>query len=307
MRRDKALNVFLFFVLASVLFITFFPVYFSFEGANFRVVALSERLFSLVFVSLWIILCVYSAWKKKLYLVLGGAAYAIMAYLPGWILPLFPSAVDGKDPSLLTVIVRFVFGKMYELVNAPMVGVSIFFEENQSVSLSRWLLPILVFSYVLTQVFRYYRNAYLAEQLHLEDTAYYPNPDLAREIASVPGTERVPVYATRELAREAQVQADVVEPEASAVQKRQRPMRHIPEPMDELLIDSSEEEIADVPGNDKVIVLDAPAPAASQDQEEIIILGPPEETKECDTVDGPVSPRMSDFDIEIKTDAESNE
>lgn len=195
MQRDKAINVFLLFVLSALFFVALFPIYFSYGETYVRIVTLSERLFSLVFVVLWILLCVYSAWKKKLYLVLGGSLYAILAYLPGFVLPLVAAdPSDGEDPSLIVSAVRFVFGKIFELVNAPMVGVSILFSEKTSVSLSRWLLPTLVISYILTQAVRHYRNAYLAEQLHLEDTAYYPNPDLAKEIAAVPQADRVPLY-----------------------------------------------------------------------------------------------------------------
>lgn|GEM_PF-723366 len=183
MQRDRAINLFLFFVLAALLFVSFYPVYFSYGRANFRVVDISERIFSLLYVMLWIVLCVYSSWKRKIHLMLGGAAFAILAYIPDWVLPaLEPRGTE--DASIVTVILRFLFERIFELVNAPMVGFSILFSEKTSVSLSKWLLPVIVISYAGTQLFRHYRNAYLADKLHLEETAYYPNPDLAHEIAS---------------------------------------------------------------------------------------------------------------------------
>ncbi len=305
MQRDKALNIFLFFVLASVIFVAFFPVYFSFGEAHLRVVALSERLFSLVFVSLWMVLSVYAAWKKKLYLVLGGAAYAIMAYIPGWILPSLPDVgVGQKDPSLLIVSVRFIFEKIYELVNAPMVGVSILFAEKQSVSLSKWLLPVLLISYASAQIFRHYRNAYLAEQLHLEDTAYYPNPDLARELASVTGTERVQVYASKELARKSREIEDDLEREALSVPGKRDAGKTPTESTDNRESASSSLRTDEERRSIDVISLEAPDRSESSDHDGIITLGPPAAAKGDDTANDTVTPAKSDFDIGIRTDSE---
>jgi hypothetical protein len=206
MQRDRAINLFLFFVLAALLFVSFYPVYFSYGRANFRVVDISERIFSLLYVMLWIALCVYSSWKRKIHLMLGGAAFAILAYIPDWVLPaLEPRGTE--DASIVTVILRFLFERIFELVNAPMVGFSILFSEKTSVSLSKWLLPVLVISYAGTQVFRHYRNAYLADKLHLEETAYYPNPDLAHEIAS-PRVAGFPAQAASPRAAETKMPAN---------------------------------------------------------------------------------------------------
>lgn len=319
MQRDKALNIFLFFVLASILFVAFFPIYFSFGAPNFRVVTLSERLFSLVFVALWLLLCVYSAWKKKLNLVLGAAAYAAMAYIPGMILPGLPAAESG-DASLVETSIRFVFEKMYELVNAPMVGVSILFAERQSVSLSHWLLPVLLISYAATQIFRHYRNAYLAEQLHLEDTAYYPNPDLAREIASVPGTERVPIFKTQEQARASKETGSDYDQE-SLPASGEPPVDYagyigrdnsIIDPIDRSADakDIREEVISlaapDRPAattRDEVISLGAPERPSAANHDEVITLGAPGQQKKRE----PKAAMKSDFDLEIKTDTEEVE
>ena len=183
MQRDRAINLFLFFVLAALLFVSFYPIYFAYDHVSFRVVDISERLFSLLYVMLWIALCVYASWKRKIHLVLGAAAFAVLAYIPDWAMPLLESRGSGSS-SVVKAIFRFIFERIYELVNAPMVGFSILFSEKTSVSLSKWLLPVLLISYAGTQIFRHYRNAYLADKLHLEETAYYPNPDLAHEIAT---------------------------------------------------------------------------------------------------------------------------
>ena len=189
MRREKAINVFLFFFLQAMLFVCFFPIYYSIDKIHVRTVSLPERMFSLLFVLLWVSLCVYCAWKKRLPLLVGGAMYSIMAYLPGWFLPHFEAAAGSVKPQGLAAgIFEMLFRKMYELASAPLVGVSLLVSEKTAVRVGKWLLPALLISYAGTHIFRFYHNAYLAEQLHLEDTAFFSNPDLARKLAVAPGS-----------------------------------------------------------------------------------------------------------------------
>jgi len=189
MRREKAINVFLFFLLQAMLFVCFCPIYFSVGVIHVRAVSLPERMFSLLFVLLWLSLCVYTAWKKRLSLLVGGALYAVMAYLPGWFLPhLTVPAGSVREQGFIEGLLETFFNKMYELVSAPLAGVSLLVSEKSSRSISRWLLPILLIGYAGTHLFRFYHNAYLAEQLHLDETTYFSNPALARELAVAPGS-----------------------------------------------------------------------------------------------------------------------
>jgi hypothetical protein len=50
-----------------------------------------------------------------------------------------------------------------------MAGVSVLFPPEKALGISKWMLPVLVISYIATQIFRFYRNAYLADQLLLTD------------------------------------------------------------------------------------------------------------------------------------------
>ncbi len=187
MRREKATNVFLFFVLQAMLFVCFCPIYFSVDKIHERTISFPERIFSLLFVVMWLTLCVYAAWKKRMPLLVGGVLYSIMAYIPGWILPhLEVAAGSAKPQGLVSSVLEMIFVKMYELVSAPLVGVSLLVSEKSAASLAKWFLPVLLICYVAVHLFRFYRNAYLAEQLHLEDTAYFSNPALARELAVAP-------------------------------------------------------------------------------------------------------------------------
>ncbi len=196
MKKDKALNVFLIFILIAILFVGFFPIYFTPDKTYVRTVSIAERLFSMLFVLLWIALCVYSSWKKRLPLFIGGVLYSVLAYFPEWFLPGL-SASALKDPGMINMTFKFLFEKLYELVNAPFTGISILFPESFSRGLGKTLLPVLLISYAGTQLFRFYRNAYLAEQLHLEDTMSYGNPALAIELGLAPLGEMKPPRSER--------------------------------------------------------------------------------------------------------------
>lgn len=196
MKKDKALNVFLIFILIAILFVGFFPIYFTPDKTYVRTVSIAERLFSMLFVLLWIALCVYSSWKKRLPLFIGGVLYSVLAYFPEWFLPGLSASVL-KDPGMINMTFKFLFEKLYELVNAPFTGISILFPESFSRGLGKTLLPVLLISYAGTQLFRFYRNAYLAEQLHLEDTMSYGNPALAIELGLAPLGEMKPPRSER--------------------------------------------------------------------------------------------------------------
>ena len=188
MKKDKALNVFLLFTWIALLFVEFFPIYFSPDKTYTRTVSVPERLLSMFFVLLWASLCVYTAWKKRFPLFIGGVLYSVLAYLPGWFLPGLGASVH-KDPGIINTMFKFLFEKLYELVNAPFTGISILFPESFARGLAKTLLPVLLISYAGAQLFRFYRNAYLAEQLHLEDTISYGNPALAIELGLAPRGE----------------------------------------------------------------------------------------------------------------------
>ena len=192
MNRDRAMNVFLFFLLLSLTFVWLFPVYFSYGIAYVRTISLVERLLSLLFVLLWLAFCGYTAWKKRIPLLFGGIAYSLLTFIPGLFLPGLVKMAEGSDPSVAAGVAEFFFQRLYELTRAPLVGISVLFSSKHALGIGKLMLPILLFTYVCVQMIRGYRNAYLAEQLHLDDVAYSPNPDLARELGRMPESELAP-------------------------------------------------------------------------------------------------------------------
>lgn len=192
MNRDKAMNVFLFFLLLSLVFVWLFPVYFSYGIVNVRAISLAERILSLLFVLLWLVFCGYTAWRKKIPMLVGGIAYSLLTFIPGLVLPGLVKIAEGSDPSIAAAMAEFFFQRLYELTRAPLVGISVLFSLKQAPGLGKLMFPLLLLSFILVQMIRGYRNAYLAEQLHLDDIAYSPNPDLARELGRMPESEMVP-------------------------------------------------------------------------------------------------------------------
>lgn len=186
MRRDVIANVFLFFTLLSLLLVFRYPVYFSYDQVIYRAVSIPERIFSVVFILLWIALCVYSAYFKKIYLIIGGILFGLMPYMPEFLIPMLSGTTTAAKPDLITTLTVSLLKRIYELVNAPFVGVSVLFPPEKAIGFSKMLLPALIISYIGTQLFRFYRNAYLAEKLRLDDTTY-SGSTIAAKVASASG------------------------------------------------------------------------------------------------------------------------
>lgn len=169
MKKDLVLDIFLSFSLMALLFLFFFPAYFVYGEIAFRSVGVAERIFSVIFVLFWFTLCALTAYTKKISMLIGGLLFSIMAYIPEWVLSRLVTG-DPKQGSVVTSLFTSLFRRLYEWINAPMVGISMLFDPKKGPQLSKWLLPILLMVFVFVQLFRFYRDAYLAEQLRLDPT-----------------------------------------------------------------------------------------------------------------------------------------
>lgn len=169
MRRDIIASVFLFFTFYALLVLYFYPVYYTHGQIIFREVTIPERIWSVLFVLLWIALCLTSAYLKKMCLLVGGLLYGLIPYVSSWLISVLSQSAQGRETSIAFEMVLRGTVRIYELAQAPLVGVSILFEPENGARLSFYLLPVLLASYLGTQLFRFYRNAYLAEQLRLDD------------------------------------------------------------------------------------------------------------------------------------------
>lgn len=166
MRRDYFTCVFLLYVAVSLAFVCFLPSYFVYGSIITRQIGLVERIASIIVaISAIVIIPIVSAFKKKLWITLGASAYGILAYLPEMLISKMDSVLAGENASTLGVVQEFILKAIYQMVNAPYVGISKLIGDKNALLLPKLILPVSIISYILVQLFRFYHQAYIAEQM----------------------------------------------------------------------------------------------------------------------------------------------
>ncbi len=184
MRSIRAVNIFLFFTFIALVFVSLFPSYFPGDSNKSRPVSFFEGILSLLFVLLWLAFSAFTAGKKRRDWLFGAIAFSLMAYIPSWFLPLFEGASKSGTNNLFLSIGKSIFAWMQVIAGAPLTGVSMLFSQDSTTGLSGWMLPVLLLIYGGTQLFRFYRQAYQAEQLRLDDSTKFSNPELAKALGA---------------------------------------------------------------------------------------------------------------------------
>lgn len=166
MRRDYFSCVFLLYVAVSLAFVCILPTYFAYGEIIEREIGLIERIASLL-ISIGVILVIpiISAIKKKFWVSFGAAAYGLLAYIPGMMLSKMDAVLSGSGANTFSVVKAFLLRAIYIMVNAPYVGISKLVGNNFALVIPKLILPVSIITYVLVQLFRFYRDAYVAEQL----------------------------------------------------------------------------------------------------------------------------------------------
>lgn len=161
MRRDYFSCMFLLCICVSLFFVCFAPLYFTYNSIVVREFGLFERIMSVLFaVFVLLVVPIYSAYKKKFWIMAGLAFYGFFTLLPGMFLP---GLVDKNG--LINEIARFVWTFIYTMTRAPFAALSVAIGDAKARGLTNWILPVSLGCYALCQIFRYYRDAYVAEQL----------------------------------------------------------------------------------------------------------------------------------------------
>lgn len=264
MRRDYFICIFLLCICASLFFVCFLPLYFTYGAIIPRDISIMEKIFSWCF-ALFVIVVVpiYSAVFKKFWFSLGLAAYGLIADIPEWILPSMARKVAAGNASIFTVIENYLLREMYGMVKAPFAGMAPALGNDRAVGLSKWILPVSLISYIVVQLYRYYRDAYLAEQLdpsRMMDSTAKEN-DREAAAARIRQTRNAEILGT---VISAPVKAA---PGANAAQtaKTETVVPHVTQPP---------KRVAPPPTSDtQVIQLGAPAAPSADTQ--VIQLGPP--------------------------------
>lgn len=171
MRRDYFICVFLLYVALSLLFLCFVPAYFTYNGAVqiavVRDFSLIEKFAGIFYAFLTLIVVpIYAGVKKRFWITLGASVYGFLAYIPGIFMPHLATALAGSEVSIATSLKAFSLRMIYNMVNAPFGSLSALFGNKFAASLSKAILPVTLIVYALIQLFRFYRDAYVAEQLN---------------------------------------------------------------------------------------------------------------------------------------------
>lgn len=193
MKRDIIGDIFLGGVLLSLLFMFSFPVYFSFSQVTPRAISFPERMMSVCFSLALILTVIWTCWKKKVWVMLGLLMFSILPYLPKWFLPKIESRALLHGKNILDSFWSMFLNRIYELVHAPFTGLVGILPEKTVRGLPYRLLPLVLISYVLSQVVRFYHNAYVTEKKQMHDFSHF------RKVHA----DQMPVFAAAAAAPEA--------------------------------------------------------------------------------------------------------
>ena len=119
----------------------------------------------LFFAAVLLVFPIYAAWRKRLWITLGLASYGLLALLPSWILPGLAAKLSGEDAGVGASVEAFLLKSIYTMVNAPFAAMSAATGDKFALGLSTKILPVALITYIAFQLFRFYRDAYVAEQL----------------------------------------------------------------------------------------------------------------------------------------------
>ena len=166
MRRDYFICVFLLCICVSLFYVAFLPLYFIYGATVPREFGPVETAASWIYLALvFAVLPVYAAYKKKFWMSAGLAAYGILAAFPVWVLPGMADKLSGEGASIISVIWAFLLKSIYGMAEAPFAPISRALGDVFTETLPRRIMPVALIIYAGCQLFRFYRNAYRAEQL----------------------------------------------------------------------------------------------------------------------------------------------
>ena len=208
MRRDYFTCVFLGLIAGALAFVCFKPLYFTYDAIIPRSFDLFERLMSLLYALFFILfLPFFAAFKKKEWINWGLAAYGLMAYLPLWFYPA-QEAIQGDDASMVSIFGALVLRVIYAVMQAPFAALSRLIGDSAASKIVYWILPVAIVWPIIFRIIRFYRRAYLSEQLNPMTTDQAApaaskapeapdKPEVLGTVISAPVTAQTPADITR--------------------------------------------------------------------------------------------------------------
>ena len=148
------------------MFVCFAPLYFTYSAVIPRDFSLFERMMSLLYAVFFVFfLPFFAALRSKVWINWGLAAYGVLIYLPVYLYPA-EELISGNDPSVTRMILAVFLRGIYGMMQAPFAALSSLIGDKAASSLVYWILPTaLVWPFVF-KVLRFYKRAYLSEQLN---------------------------------------------------------------------------------------------------------------------------------------------
>lgn len=206
MRRDYFTCVFLGLIAGALAFVFFSPLYFTYEGIVPRDFTIFERCMSFLYAVFFVLfLPCYAAFKKKEWINWGLAAYGIFIYLPLWFYP--TEKLASEDPGFLTKLGALCLRTIYNVMEAPFAALSKLLGNTAAPRVVYWILPLAIFWPIIFRIVRFYRLAYLSEQLNpmTPDQAapskkvpeVHGKPEVLGTVISAPVTAQTPADITR--------------------------------------------------------------------------------------------------------------
>ena len=208
MRRDYFTCVFLGLIAGALTFVCFKPLYFTWDMIIPRDFSLFERIASILYTLFFIFfLPAFAAFKKKEWVNWGLAAYGLMIYLPLWFYPA-QELIKGEQASMLHMLGALCLRTIYAVMQAPFAALSSYIGNDAASMVVYWLLPVSVIWPVIFRILRFYRRAYLSEQLNPmtpDQAAPAPSkapekpekPEVLGTVISAPVTAQTPADITR--------------------------------------------------------------------------------------------------------------
>ena len=192
MRRDYFICVFLLLIAVALSFVCLLPVCYTYDGVIAREAGIIEKIASILFAVLTIIaLPILTAVKKKFWAMLGNAAFGLLAFIPGMFLPGMAAKLAAPDVGIATTIKAFFLKAIYSMTYAPFVGLGSIVGDKAGQFFPKLILPLSLLTYGAVKLFRFYREAYIAERLAPVPTNDSPTvrtrkPDILGTVISAP-------------------------------------------------------------------------------------------------------------------------
>lgn len=260
------------------MFVCFARPYFVYGGIDMRVFSPFEICMSFLYFLFFVMfLPIWGAFRKKIWINFGLAAYGLLAYVP---VLFYPSAEAMVDPGLGTQLRAALLKGIYSMVQAPFAGVSALMGNGFASKAVYWILPLSLAWLLLFKAGRFYRNAYLTDRLRSEPEPEAPQqaepvkraqePEVLGTVITAPVSAASPADVSARKAAPAQPKPE--QPQVKPPVKPQvRPVHVKAPPKREDVIELGAPKTK--PATDDVIQLGAPK--AQPKTDDVIRLGPP--------------------------------